>query len=161
MAVLLFKPLFYGHLFLLQRSGNTPRNVAAYRNFHYEVKKTKSTKVCFRSHQEGAHQTRAVENFLSMMFCVSGCLFSHVRQNKICNILLSFLSICCLVRVKCTIDKTSVFFMSAESHGWTISSRWGAGERKSNDFCVWSGHWGSSHCAGQLTNPLRPLNLGP
>lgn len=88
------------------------------------------------------------------------CLF-HVKQNKICNILLSFLSICCLVRVKCTIDKTSVFFMSAESHWWTISSWWGAGERKSNDFCVWSCHWGSSHCAGQLTNPLRPLNLGP
>ena len=40
MAVLLFKPLFYGHLFLLQRSGNSPRNVAAYRNFHCKVKKT-------------------------------------------------------------------------------------------------------------------------
>lgn len=66
--------------------------MAAYRYFHCEVKKTKSTKVCFGSHQEGAHQSRAVENFLSMMFFVSGCLFFHVTKNKICNILLSLLS---------------------------------------------------------------------
>ena len=75
MAVQLFKPLLYGHLFLLQRSGNSPRNVAAYRNFHCKVKKTSSTKVCFRSHQEDTHQTRVVENVLSMMFFVSVCWF--------------------------------------------------------------------------------------
>ena len=104
--------------------------------------------------REDTHQTRVVEKFLSMMFFVSVCWLFYVAQSKICNIFLSFLSICCLVRVKWTIDKTSVFFMSAESHWWTISCRWGAGERKSNDFCVWSCHRGSSHCAGQLSNPL-------
>ena len=85
--------------------------------------------------------------------CLFVCLFFSCCA-KIYNILLSFLLICCLVNVKWTIDNTSVFFLSAESHWWTISSRWGAGERKSNDLCVWSCHWGSSHCAGQLTNPL-------
>ena len=90
MAVLLFKPLLYGHLFLLQRSGNSPRNVAADRILHCKVKKTKSTKVCFCSHQEGAHQTGVVENVLSMMFFFSVCWLFYVAQNKICNIYFVF-----------------------------------------------------------------------